>query len=107
MFLIRTPGLPSHGSVYFVVRARDAAGIDDQNSHEVAGIDPVSETGGPDLRTRLRRCRTGVMRHVDPDGNLIQFGSSRCGAESAAVLAALLRRAHLVGERTEDAAVAR
>jgi hypothetical protein len=36
----RTPGLPSHGSAYFVVRARDAAGNEDGNSHEVAGLDP-------------------------------------------------------------------
>jgi hypothetical protein len=36
----RTPGLPSHGSAYFIVRARDAAGNEDRNSHEVAGIDP-------------------------------------------------------------------
>jgi hypothetical protein len=36
----RTPGLPAHGSAYFVVRARDAAGNEDRNSHEVVGIDP-------------------------------------------------------------------
>ena len=36
----RTPGLPSHGSAYFVVRARDAAGNEDRNSREVAGVDP-------------------------------------------------------------------
>jgi hypothetical protein len=36
----RTPGLPSHGSDYFVVRARDQAGNEDRNRIEVAGIDP-------------------------------------------------------------------
>jgi hypothetical protein len=36
----RTPGLPSHASAYFVVRARDAAGNEDHNSREVAGVDP-------------------------------------------------------------------
>jgi len=36
----RTPGLPSHGSAYFVVRARDQAGNEDRNRIEVAGIDP-------------------------------------------------------------------
>jgi hypothetical protein len=36
----RTPGLPAHGSAYFVVRARDAAGNEDRNSHEVVGVDP-------------------------------------------------------------------
>ena len=36
----RTPGLPSHASAFFVVRARDAAGNEDRNSREVAGIDP-------------------------------------------------------------------
>jgi hypothetical protein len=36
----RTPGLPSHGTFYFVVRARDQAGNEDQNTHEVLGMDP-------------------------------------------------------------------
>jgi len=36
----RTPGLPSQASAYFVVRARDAAGNEDRNSREVAGVDP-------------------------------------------------------------------
>lgn len=36
----RTPGLPSHGSAHFVVRARDAAGNEDRNAREVAGVDP-------------------------------------------------------------------
>ncbi len=36
----RTPGLPSHGDAYFVVRARDAAGNEDTNTHEQKGIDP-------------------------------------------------------------------
>ncbi|HVC87368.1 MAG TPA: hypothetical protein VNC40_08080 [Gaiellaceae bacterium] len=36
----RTPGLPSHASAYFVVRARDAAGNEDRNAREVAGVDP-------------------------------------------------------------------
>jgi len=36
----RTPGLPSHASAYFVVRARDAAGNEETNSREVAGVDP-------------------------------------------------------------------
>jgi hypothetical protein len=36
----RTPGLPSHASAYFVVRARDVAGNEDANSIERAGIDP-------------------------------------------------------------------
>jgi hypothetical protein len=35
----RTPGLPSHGVVYFVVRARDQAGNEDGNRVERAGID--------------------------------------------------------------------
>jgi hypothetical protein len=35
-----TPGLPSHGVVYFVVRARDRAGNEDQNHMEKSGIDP-------------------------------------------------------------------
>jgi hypothetical protein len=36
----RTPGLPSHGSYYFVVRARDSAGNRDNNTAEQQGIDP-------------------------------------------------------------------
>jgi hypothetical protein len=36
----RTPGLPSHGSHYFVVRARDSAGNRDNNTVEKQGIDP-------------------------------------------------------------------
>jgi hypothetical protein len=36
----RTPGLPSHGSFYFVVRARDRAGNEDQNAVERHGVDP-------------------------------------------------------------------
>ncbi len=36
----RTPGLPSHGAYYFVVRARDEAGNKDQNKLERAGVDP-------------------------------------------------------------------
>jgi hypothetical protein len=36
----RTPGLPSHGSAYFVVRARDGAGNRDGNSVERRGVDP-------------------------------------------------------------------
>jgi hypothetical protein len=36
----RTPGLPSHGTFYFVVRARDAAGRTDANTVELRGSDP-------------------------------------------------------------------
>lgn len=36
----RTPGLPSHGSAYFVVRARDTAGNADGNTREQRGVDP-------------------------------------------------------------------
>jgi hypothetical protein len=36
----RTPGLPSHGIVYFVVRARDQAGNEDGNTVERLGVDP-------------------------------------------------------------------
>lgn len=36
----RTPGLPSHGNAYFVVRARDTAGNEDTNVHEQRGVDP-------------------------------------------------------------------
>jgi len=36
----KTPGLPSHGSFYFVVRARDGAGNEDHNTIEVHGSDP-------------------------------------------------------------------
>jgi hypothetical protein len=36
----RTPGLPSHGDAYFVVRARDAAGNEDANAVEQKGLDP-------------------------------------------------------------------
>lgn len=36
----RTPGLPSHGTFYFVVRARDPAGNEDANTVEVRGVDP-------------------------------------------------------------------
>jgi hypothetical protein len=36
----RTPGLPSHGSFYFVVRARDLAGNEDENTVEQHGLDP-------------------------------------------------------------------
>jgi len=36
----RTPGLASHGSFYFVVRARDRAGNEDRNTVERRGIDP-------------------------------------------------------------------
>jgi hypothetical protein len=35
-----TPGLASHGTFYFVVRARDQAGKEDQNRVERHGIDP-------------------------------------------------------------------
>lgn len=36
----KTPGLPSHGTFYFVVRARDQAGNEDKNRVEVRGVDP-------------------------------------------------------------------
>ncbi len=36
----RTPGLPSHGTFYFVVRARDRAGNEDHNRVERLGSDP-------------------------------------------------------------------
>ncbi len=36
----RTPGLPSHGDAYFVVRARDSAGNEDANTDEQRGVDP-------------------------------------------------------------------
>jgi hypothetical protein len=36
----RTPGLPSHGTFYFVVRARDPAGNEDRNRVERRGLDP-------------------------------------------------------------------
>jgi hypothetical protein len=36
----KTPGLPSHGTFYFVVRARDQAGNEDQNTVERRGVDP-------------------------------------------------------------------
>jgi hypothetical protein len=36
----RTPGLPSHGTFYFVVRARDRAGNEDSNTVELKGSDP-------------------------------------------------------------------
>ena len=36
----RTPGLASHGSFYFVVRARDTAGNEDSNLVERHGVDP-------------------------------------------------------------------
>jgi hypothetical protein len=36
----RTPGLASHGSFYFVVRARDTAGNEDRNTVERRGVDP-------------------------------------------------------------------
>jgi hypothetical protein len=36
----RTPGLPSHGDAYFVVRARDASGNEDGNTREQKGLDP-------------------------------------------------------------------
>jgi hypothetical protein len=36
----RTPGLPSHGTFYFVVRARDSAGNQDHNTIEQHGVDP-------------------------------------------------------------------
>lgn len=36
----RTPGLPSHGNFFFVVRARDSAGNQDTNDVEKRGIDP-------------------------------------------------------------------
>lgn len=36
----QTPGLPSHGAAYFVVRARDQAGREDQNTVEKPGVDP-------------------------------------------------------------------
>jgi hypothetical protein len=35
-----TPGLPSHGSYYFVVRARDGAGNEDAKRVEIHGVDP-------------------------------------------------------------------
>lgn len=38
----RTPGLPSHGSAYFVVRARDTAGNEDSNTREQQGLDPCA-----------------------------------------------------------------
>ena len=36
----RTPGLPSHGVAYFVVRARDTVGNEDTNTNEQKGVDP-------------------------------------------------------------------
>ncbi len=40
VFGYRTAGLPSHGTFYFVVRARDMAGNEDANTVELRGIDP-------------------------------------------------------------------
>jgi hypothetical protein len=36
----KTPGLPSHETVYFVVRARDRAGNEDTNRVQRRGVDP-------------------------------------------------------------------
>jgi hypothetical protein len=36
----RTPGLPSHGDAYFVVRVRDTAGNEDTNTRSKTGVDP-------------------------------------------------------------------
>jgi hypothetical protein len=36
----RTPGLPSHGTFFFIVRARDGAGLVDHNTVEQRGVDP-------------------------------------------------------------------
>jgi hypothetical protein len=36
----RTPGLPSHGDAYFIVRARDADGNEETNTREQRGLDP-------------------------------------------------------------------
>jgi hypothetical protein len=36
----RTPGLASHGTFFFVVRARDPAGNEDSNTVERRGVDP-------------------------------------------------------------------
>jgi hypothetical protein len=36
----KTPGLASHGSFYFVVRARDGAGNEERNTIELHGSDP-------------------------------------------------------------------
>lgn len=36
----RTPGLPSHGTFYFVVRARDGADNEDRNRVQRRGLDP-------------------------------------------------------------------
>jgi hypothetical protein len=36
----KTPGLPSHRTVYFVVRARDQAGNEDKNRVQRRGVDP-------------------------------------------------------------------
>ena len=38
--VFRTPGLASHGTFFFVVRARDQAGNEDRNRVERRGIDP-------------------------------------------------------------------
>jgi hypothetical protein len=38
--MYRTPGLASHGTFYFVVRARDLAGNEDHNTSEQRGVDP-------------------------------------------------------------------
>jgi hypothetical protein len=36
----KTPGMPSHGTFFFVVRARDQAGNEDHNTVERRGVDP-------------------------------------------------------------------
>ena len=36
----KTPGLATHGTFYFVVRARDQAGNEDRNRIESRGVDP-------------------------------------------------------------------
>ena len=36
----KTPGLPSHGTFYFVVRAHDQAGNEEHNDVELRGNDP-------------------------------------------------------------------
>jgi hypothetical protein len=38
--VFRTSGLASHGTFYFVVRARDPAGNEDANTVERRGVDP-------------------------------------------------------------------
>ena len=80
----RTPGLPSHGTFYFVVRARDRADNEDRNRVAAARARSLPLTS---IRAR--------MTYELPDGTELTLPDGATGADAAAAIGPGLARAAL------------